>query len=319
MLGVAIETMLRCAQHDYNADASRVHRMRLPKPYIVVALLATALLLWGATLWQRPETTLERIERRGVVRVGYAPEQPFAYRDAHGQVTGEAVAVARLILARLGIESIEWVQTEWAELMPELQAGRFDLIATGMFVTCERAALIAFTEPTFALEQAFLVRAGNPHALHSYADVERQSWVRLAVVSGTHEQSLATASGITLPQIVTVPDAHTGLVAVLDGQADAFALTRLAIERLAAQDGAAGRVQIAAPFFQPELPGLWSRGYGAFGVRQADASLREALNAELRTFVGSPEHQALVAPFGFRLADLPGSTTTEALLARCAP
>ncbi|PDW00529.1 ectoine/hydroxyectoine ABC transporter substrate-binding protein EhuB [Candidatus Viridilinea mediisalina] len=288
------------------------------KHYRLLALLGAALLLLGLIVYQQPETTLERAVRREVIRVGYAPEEPFSYRTLDGHVTGESVEVLRLMLARMGIERVEWVQTEWSELIPELRAGRFDLIATGMFITCERARLIAFTEPIFGLEQSFLVRTGNPHQLHSYAALAQQPVARLAVVTGAHEQRLAEASGLAPIQILEVPDARTGLMAVIEGHADAFALTRVAITALVAQ-AEAGQVEVATPFEQPQLPTLVARGYGAYGLRHADVSLRTALNEQLQQFVGTPEHQRLVAPFGFTAADLPGSMTTEALLTMCEP
>jgi polar amino acid transport system substrate-binding protein len=46
-------------------------------------------------------------------------------------------------------------------------------------------------------------------------------------------------------------------------------------------------------------------------------TLRQALNAELRAFIGTSAHQDLVAPFGFTPAELPGTTSTDTLLATC--
>ena len=49
------------------------------------------------------ETTLERIQRTGVVRVAYANEAPYGYRDIQtGRVTGEAPEIACVVLGRLG-------------------------------------------------------------------------------------------------------------------------------------------------------------------------------------------------------------------------
>ncbi len=283
----------------------------------ITIILLSFLLLTTIFLWfQVPEQTLERVQRRGVIRVGYAPERPFAFRDASDRVTGESPELARKLLARMGITSVEWVQTEWDDLIPELNAGRFDMIAIGMFVTCERAQKIAFTEPTYLLEQAFLVRAGNPKQLHSYADVRNRPDARLAVISGAQEQVLARAVGIPDNRILVVPDARTGYVAVRQGEADALALTRPSIAaRVATAEP--NTVELATPFVQPNVEGIKARGYGAFGLRWEDTTLREALNAQLRQFIGTLEHQQLMAPFGFTANDLPGNVTTASLLDEC--
>ncbi|MEN9933642.1 MAG: hypothetical protein RLZZ387_221 [Chloroflexota bacterium] len=290
--------------------------MRRAPIILALALLASALVAGAIVQLWRPEQTLERVQRRGVIRVGYAPERPFAYRDARGSVTGEAPEVARVVLARMGIARIEWVQTEWAELIPELRAGRFDMIVAGMFITCERATQIAFTEPTYGADQAMLVRRGNPHRLHSYADVVRGGGTQLAVIAGAHELLIARALGLPEEQLLVVPDARTGLAAVQTGRADGLALTRISVVSLAASDPS-GSVEPAEPFEQPQVPGLPARGYGAFGVRPEDTELRDALNAQLRDFIGSPEHRRLVEPFGFSAAEMPGATTTASLLEAC--
>lgn len=36
---------------------------------------------------------------------------------------------------RMGIEHIDWVRMDFASLLPELQLGRIDAIAAGMFIT----------------------------------------------------------------------------------------------------------------------------------------------------------------------------------------
>jgi polar amino acid transport system substrate-binding protein len=52
-------------------------------------------------------------------------------------------------------------------------------------------------------------------------------------------------------------------------------------------------------------------GHGGIAFRKEDADLYEAFNAELKKFIGSPEHIALVTPFGFGKNFLPTLTTAE--------
>ncbi len=61
------------------------------------------------------------------------------------------------------------------------------------------------------------------------------------------------------------------------------------------------------------------RGHGAFALRTADVALREAFNRELRAFLGTPEHAALVQPFGFGPEHLPKGITVEQVLGNGAP
>lgn len=269
--------------------------------------MLTTLIWWLA----KPlETTLERAQRTGMIRIGYAPEAPFSYRDATGTVVGEEVVVIAWVMQRLGVSQLEWVQTEWADLIPGLQAGRFDLIASGMFITCERAELLAFSQPTFALSPAMLVAKTNPLQIQSFADFQRPDR-RLAVMRGAREAEIAQALGITSEQLLFVPDVQTGLAAVLAGRADALALTDISIDLLVLQ--APDQVERAVPFVPPIIDGNLSIGYGAFAMRHEDAHLRTAIDQQLVGFIGSDKHYGLIEPFGFSREQLPNRSTASLL------
>lgn len=259
------------------------------------------------------ETTLERLRQRGVARVGYANEAPYAYFDtAGGRLTGEAVEIARVILGRLGVPRVEGVLTEFGSLIPGLQAGRFDLIAAGMYVTPERCREIAFSRPTYGIGEAFIVKAGNPLGLRSYEAVAEHPAARLGVVAGAIELRYARATGIPGERILLFPDAPSAVEAVQADRIDAYGGTSLTVSDLLGKAGDAG-LERAAPFTDPEIEGRRVRGYGAFGVRQEDEDLRRALDGELAQFIGSPEHLELVRPFGFTAAELPGDVTAGQL------
>src|SRR3546814_3933855 len=85
------------------------------------AALALLLLATGPAL---AETTLERVQQTGTVRIGYANEAPFAYTTLDGKITGESPEIARVIFAKLGVEKVKGVLTEWGSLIPGLRAGR---------------------------------------------------------------------------------------------------------------------------------------------------------------------------------------------------
>lgn len=259
------------------------------------------------------ETTLERLQREGVVKVGYANEAPYAYMDTETQrLTGEAPEVLRAIMGRLGVNEVEGVLTEFGSLIPGLKAGRFDIIAAGMYITPERCAQAAFSNPTYGIGEGFIVAAGNPKGLHSYEDVANDDSVRLGVVAGTVERGYARDMGIPDDRVVVFPDAPSAVAGVASGRVDAYAGTSLTVGDLIAKS-TGDRLERAEPFTDPVIDGKSVRGYGAFVVRKDDTELLEAINAELATFIGSEEHLELVAPFGFGENELPGDVTAAEL------
>ncbi len=158
--------------------------MSRARPFRLGKLLLACTALAGMTLGLAQADTLDKIKESGSVRIGYANETPFAYTALDGSVTGESPEIVRKVFERMGIEKIEPVLTEWGSLIPGLRAGRFDLIAAGMYITPERCKQVIFTDPQYQLPDTLLVRAGNPKNLHSYEDIAK-SGAKLAIMAGT--------------------------------------------------------------------------------------------------------------------------------------
>jgi polar amino acid transport system substrate-binding protein len=267
----------------------------------------------GQTTGSAAPATLEQARESGRIRVGYANEAPYAYMDGQTQrLTGEAPEIARVILERLGVREIEGVLTEFGSLIPGLQAKRFDIIAAGMYVLPARCKEVLFSNPTYGIGQAFLVKSGNPLGLRSYADVAANPAATVGVVAGAVERDYARKTGIPDERVTVFPNPSGALAGVAVGRVDAYAGTSLTIQTIV-QKANDPRVERATPFRDPVIDGKSVRGYGAFAFRKSDQALADAFNAELASFIGSPEHLQLVAPFGFTRLEMPGEVTTEAL------
>lgn len=252
------------------------------------------------------QSTLERAREQGYIRVGFANEAPFGYATAAGQLTGESPEVAKAILEEIGIPEVVGVLTEFGSLIPGLRAGRFDIIAAGMFITPPRCEQVQFSEPSYGIGQAFLVAQGNPLDLEDYSSVADQSGVTLAVMAGAVEAGYASDAGVGDNQLMILPDQASMVAAVRAGRADAAALTALSIQSMAeANEG----VDMTDPF--SEVAGQSVVGHGGFAFRPDDTELYEAFNEALKGFVGTSEHIALVSPFGFGEGFLPTKTTAE--------
>ena len=68
-------------------------------------------------------------------------------------------------------------------------------------------------------------------------------------------------------------------------------------------------VESTPPF--AEVAGNSVMGHGGFGFRKEDKDLLAAFDKELKAFIGSPEHLALVTPIGFGKGYLPTKTTAQ--------
>jgi len=282
---------------------------------VVVMLAACSRESGDSTASEAGSTTLEQARKAGIIKVGFANEAPYAYLDStSSKLTGEAPEIARVILNRLGIKEIEGVLTEFGSLIPGLQAKRFDIIAAGMYILPARCKQVAFSNPTYGIGEAFLVKAGNPKGLHSYETLAVSKNATLGVVAGTVERGYARKTGVPDDRVQVYPDSPSAVEGVSAGRIDAYAGTSLTIQDIVSKvtDGALER---AVPFTDPIIDGKSVRGYGAFAFRQSDQAFVDAFNRELANFIGTPEHRELVKPFGFTEQELPGDVTAAQLCA----
>ncbi len=268
------------------------------------ALATTSSLLTSRVAFA--ETTLERAKAQGFIRIGFANEAPFGFATTDGKLTGEAPEVARAVLAKMGVPPVDGVLTEFGSLIPGLKAGRFDVIAAGMFINPKRCAEINFSEPSYGIGQAMLVVKGNPKGIKDYSSFKDNAELKLAVMAGAVEGGYAKDYVVADEQLVVLPDQSSLVAAVQSGRADGAALTALSIADMAKK---AEGVESTTPF--GEVAGKSVKGHGGFGFRKEDTDLLEAFNAELKSFLGSPEHIALVEPHGFGKDYLPNKTNAE--------
>ncbi len=255
-------------------------------------------------------STLEQIKKEGEVTIGVANEVPYGFKTPDGEVKGEAPEVIKLVMKRMGVDRVNAVVTEFGSLIPGLKAGRFDIIAAGLYITPKRCTQVAFTEPTYSIGEGFLVKKGNPKDLHSYEDVKKMDNVKLGAVAATVELGYARKLGIAEEKIVVFPNNISAVAGVKSGRIDALATTSITVSKLAEKE--AGVVK-ATPFTDPIIDGKSVRGYGALAVRKNDTELLKALNRHIKEVVGSDIHQEAVGKYGFTSENLPGNITAEQL------
>jgi polar amino acid transport system substrate-binding protein len=277
----------------------------------VVGLVAAAALAGGCSRTETGsgapaggQSTLDKVKEEASINVGFANERPYAYRDG-SELLGEAPAIHSYIFDKIGGVELKPNLFEFGSLIQALNAGRVDVVSAGMFITPERCAEAAFSNPEYVATTALMVEKGNPQDLSDYDSVI-SSGVTLAVMNGAVEADDAKGSGVPEDQLQIVADQQSGLDAVKSGRADAFALTSISLRALAESDSS---VQVEDGFI-PVVNGEEVIGAGAAVFRQEDDELREAFNAELAKLIESGEWLGLVEEYGFTEAEMPDPSLT---------
>ena len=235
---------------------------------------------------------LADLQAAGTIVGGISNEVPYGFEDASGLPTGIAPEVAKVILGRIGIAELTSEVVEFGALIPGLQAGRYDIIAGGMFINPERAQQILFSDPLFCGATAFMVAGGNPFGLSDFASIVGTAAV-LGVVAGGVEEGYARDSGIPEDQLSVFADPPSVYDALGAGRVDAVSLDEVTGNANVASVGANFEV---LPGFVPVVNGEEQLGCGGFGF--TDQELRDAFNAQLRIMHSNNEILPIVAQFG---------------------
>jgi len=91
------------------------------------------------------ETLLERIRRRGVIRVGYNEDKlPFAWFNVQGELVGFDVNMVHALAHDLDV-AIEFVRFDRARLADQLRRDDFDVVMSGLVGTLEDAQAMEHT------------------------------------------------------------------------------------------------------------------------------------------------------------------------------
>ena len=255
--------------------------------------------------------TLGKLKQAGV-KIGFANEFPFAFRNPDGQVAGAEYDIARAVFGKLGITQIEPVVTEFRSLIPGLQAGRFDVIAAGLVIQPLRCEQVLFSEPDMRTQWTVLVARGNPKNLHGFDDIGRDATIKLAALQGTAAAKIAQSAGVAESQLTLFPAFPEALAALRSGRVDAMTTLSVTAGDYLRGD-TSGRIERANPFKPPVIDGKPLVNHSAFAFRREEEALRSAFNSALASIMTSPDRRAIFEKYGLSDDELPRDVTTAGL------
>lgn len=224
------------------------------------------------------------------LRIAYIEEPPFYWTAEDGSVTGADIELADVVLRAVGATAIEHVPVSFDELLPGVQQGRWDMNVP-IFVTPDRALHVAFSEPVWALGDGFLVHPGNPKSLTSYQALAARADARLGVIAGQVQIASARSADVDANQLAVFRDQPAAIAALVAGRIDAFAATAVG-NRAAAGGNPAVEAVAHEAGRDAQVP------VGAFSFSKGHSGLLQAVNEQLRRYLGTADHRARMAKHG---------------------
>ncbi|MGH4020531.1 MAG: ectoine/hydroxyectoine ABC transporter substrate-binding protein EhuB [Pseudonocardiaceae bacterium] len=248
----------------------------------------------------------QRVQQGLPVRLAIANEPPYSQLQPNGEITGAAPDVAKTVLRRMGVDNVEGVTTDYDSMIPGLDAGRWDIVAAGLFMDRTRCSKVLYSAPDIVSTESFATAPGNPKNITTLDAVKTNPDIRIAALAGSYELKTATSLGIPKDQIQTYPRAPEGLQALNDGRVDALLLPTLSLQALKKQQG--GDFVITKP-----LDSFPTTGSGA-AFRKSDKEFHGRYNTEFKAFKETEEFASILDRWGFS-AEAARQATTEQLCA----
>jgi polar amino acid transport system substrate-binding protein len=114
----------------------------------IVLVFAVAASAYSASIQQDlvRESTIEKVMKRGVLKVGMSTFVPWAMKDKKGDLIGFEIDVATRLAEDMGVK-VEFIPTKWSGIIPALLTGKFDVIIGGMGIRPDRNLKVNFSIP----------------------------------------------------------------------------------------------------------------------------------------------------------------------------
>jgi ABC-type amino acid transport substrate-binding protein len=247
-----------------------------------IASLAIVIVAFSAAPG-RGETTLEKIEKTGVLTIGTRTgSPPFAYVDKNNQWVGFSIdLVEQAILPLIAKKAGKQVKLEKKESTPQtriplLTSNAVDLIAETMTDTRSRRDSVDFSLTFFVTGAQFLVRKGSP-----IKGIQSIAGRRVAAQQGSTNARIIRERAPSA-KLVEFPDQPAAFQALAQKQVEAYTNDGIQLAGLKAKAPKPDDWVIAGEFFSHEPYGM--------AMRKNDSDFRQVVNVGLMEAIESGKY-----------------------------
>ncbi|RGE19165.1 transporter substrate-binding domain-containing protein [Leucobacter sp. wl10] len=213
------------------------------------------------------------------------PYPPMAMYDDANREIGFDPELGRLLGQKLGID-VSLNKQAFDSVIPSLQAGKNDIIMSGMNDTPERQATLSFVNYTYG-GFAIAVKKGNEAGVESQRDL---CGLTVSVQKATVQGDLLRAMdcGVNVMELPSDLDAQTALRA---GKSQAYVADAVVTEYVVATTEDGNAFEIVR---DPENPAGFEPVYSGIGILKEETELIEAIRAALQALIDEGSYQAVL-------------------------
>jgi polar amino acid transport system substrate-binding protein len=248
------------------------------------------------------QSTLARARTAGRLVVGISSERPYAFLEVDGRLRGAVPDVLLAALKPQGLRRLEAQVVDFNALIPGLNAGRFDVIGTGMYIRPARCRSIAFSNPITRTGGGLIVRKADPIVAGSLADLAQDVNLRVGTQSGSTQVEQLIKAGVPRHRMVLFARADEAVAGLQAKRCDVVYFPALQVNEIlnTFKDSGLARVER----FATEM------NYQAFGVRKQDDDLRAAINAGVARMIADGSLLTIIQGYGYGQREIPDPRMT---------
>jgi len=250
------------------------------------------------------ETTLEKINRTGVLTIGTRTgSPPFAFVNRQNQWVGFSIdLVEQAIVPAIGKKLGKPVRVEKKESTPPtriplLSSNAVDLIAGTMTDTRTRRESVDFSLTFFVTGAQFLVKKGSP-----IKGIESIAGRRIAAQQGSTNARIIRER-VPTAQLREFPDQPGAFQALTQGQVDAYTNDGIQLAGLVAKAPSPADWQIVGDFYSYEPYGM--------AMRKNESDFRHLVNVGLMEAIESGKYFELYEKWFGPKGEVPYPLTAE--------
>jgi len=187
---------------------------------VVLLVLVTVLFASCATLGGGSGSVIDRISKKGELVVGTAGSMPpLNMTTKTGEVIGYEIDIARSMAGAMGVK-LRVETMPFADLLPALEAGKVDMILSGMTIIPERNMKAAFVGPYYVSGKAFLTKVDRLASAKDASEVKNTA-IALAALKGSTSQAFVE---MLIPQakLTLTANYDEAVQMVIQGKVDAL-------------------------------------------------------------------------------------------------
>ncbi|WJH37014.1 ABC transporter substrate-binding protein [Paenibacillus sp. CC-CFT747] len=211
------------------------------------------------------QTTLDQIKKRGKLIIGTSGNyRPLTYMDEQGKLTGFDIDWGNALAKELGVTA-EFVPGNVSGLLAGLNAGKFDIVMSGLLMTEERKKAIDFSSVYYKDGVVALAKKDNK----AVTGITHLQGLTVGVIGGAAQHSDLLEIG-GYKELKEYPGNAEGFADLKNGRIQLYALGKIAANDFIKNDKDGSQYAAVGDMYKLRDAGI--------GIRKNDSALKKAID-----------------------------------------